>query len=123
MPAYARSQIVEPAAVGIYHCVNRCVRRAFLCGEDAHAGRSFEHRREWIRHRLETLAGLFAVEVLGFCVMANPIHVILRIRPDLAGQWDPFLWSKFGRLRANSGEAPGLLGKSQTIWRVEFAVL
>ena len=88
MPAYARSQIVEPAAVGIYHCVNRCVRRAFLCGEDAHAGRSFEHRREWIRQRLETLAGLFAVEVLGFCVMANPIHVILRIRPDLAGQWD-----------------------------------
>ena len=109
MPAYARSQIVEPAVVGIYHCVNRCVRRAFLCGEDAHAGRSFEHRREWIRQRLETLAGLFAVEVLGFCVMANHLHVILRIRPDLARQWDDEAvarrwWQLFPQRRDDRGE-------------------
>jgi len=56
MPTYARSQVVGPAVVGIYHCVNRCVRRAFLCGEDAHAGRSVEHRRDWIRQRPETLS-------------------------------------------------------------------
>jgi hypothetical protein len=34
MPAYARSQIVPPDEVGVYHRMARCVRRAFLCGVD-----------------------------------------------------------------------------------------
>jgi hypothetical protein len=46
-----RRQIVDPSITGFYHCVSRCVRRAFLCGEDAYAGQSFEHRKAWVEER------------------------------------------------------------------------
>ena len=87
MPAYPRSQIVPTDEVGIYHCIVRCVRRAFLCGVDPFSGRDYEHRKDWIRQRLEQLAAIFAIEICGYAVMSNHLHLILRIRPDLAQDW------------------------------------
>ncbi len=69
MPSYARKDIVAEGEVGIYHCVNRCVRRAWLCGKDPVTGRSFEHRKQWIRDRLEELAAVFRLDLLSFAVM------------------------------------------------------
>ena len=40
-----RSSLISLADTPWYHVVNRCVRRAFLCGRDAVSGQSFEHRR------------------------------------------------------------------------------
>ncbi len=110
MPAYARREIVDNTEVGIYHCVSRCVRRAFLCGDDALTGRSFDHRKDWIRDRLEELAGGFAIDVLGFAVMSNHLHVLLRIRPDLSRQFSDEevaqRWLRIFRKRRDPAEAP-----------------
>jgi REP element-mobilizing transposase RayT len=113
MPAYARREIVDHTEVGIYHCVSRCVRRAFLCGEDALTGRNFDHRKDWIRDRLEELAGAFAIDVLGFAVMSNHLHVMVRIRPDLSSQLSneevARRWLRIFRKRRDAAEAPNKL--------------
>jgi hypothetical protein len=61
MPTYARGQIVVEDMVGVYHCIARCVRRAFLCGIDPYTGQDYSHRKEWILDRLRDLAGLFVM--------------------------------------------------------------
>jgi hypothetical protein len=83
----ARSDIVETDKVGIYHCTSRCVRRAFLCGKDPYTGKSFEHRRKWIRQRLCFLVGIFGIEVMAYAIMSDHLHSLLRIRPDLVRKW------------------------------------
>ncbi len=82
--AIARSEILRNEVEGTYHCVSRCVRRAFLCGKDKLTDRDFEHRRQWLQNRLVELAGIFWIDVCGYAVMENHLHVILRNRPDLA---------------------------------------
>ncbi len=77
MPRKARYDVIDPADVQVLHCVQRCVRRAFLCGEDPFTGQSFEHRREWIRERLEFLAGCFGIDCLTYTVLSNHLHVVL----------------------------------------------
>lgn len=110
MPAYARRQIVDETEVGIYHCVSRCVRRAFLCGQDGHSGRNFDHRKLWIQSRLEELAAIFAVDVLGFSVMSNHLHLLLRNRPDVAAAWSQeevaLRWWRLHPLRRNDDGTP-----------------
>lgn len=87
MPRPRRSEVFEEDTVGIYHCVNRCVRRAFLCGFDPATGKSFAHRKDWVQERLETLAAIFAIDVLGYALLDNHLHVVLRNRPDIVRSW------------------------------------
>lgn len=77
----ARSQIVDTDLTRYYHCISRCVRGAFLCGE------GYEHRKDWIEQRIELLAANFALSVAGFSVMDNHIHVLLRLDPDDVSLW------------------------------------
>lgn len=77
----ARSELVNRAEPGLYHCISRCVRRAFLCGD------GFEHRRNWIERRLEELASIFAVDVVAYVVLHNHIHTLLWTDPERATAW------------------------------------
>jgi hypothetical protein len=82
MPRIPRKFVFDPTEVGVYHCINRCVRRAFLCGTDSLTGKCFDHRKEWIQERLGFLAGNLGVDIPGFSIMSNHLHVVVRNRPE-----------------------------------------
>ena len=70
-----RRTLVDVAITRYYHCISRCVRRAFLCGEGV------THRKAWIEARLEFLAKHFAISVCGFAILDNHLHVLCRLDP------------------------------------------
>lgn len=84
-----RSTLISTDATRYYHCVSRCVRRAFLCGDDKLTGRSFEHRRAWIVRRLAVLSNSFAIDVCAYAAMANHLHLVVRLNPEEAAEWTP----------------------------------
>ncbi|MDO6687891.1 transposase, partial [Agarivorans sp. 2_MG-2023] len=52
----AREQQICLDSTPYYHCICRCVRRAFLCGEDRASGSNFNHRKQWIVDKFTQLA-------------------------------------------------------------------
>jgi hypothetical protein len=91
--AIARNRQIDPSVARWYHCMTRCVRRAFLLGDGA------SEREEWIEKRIEELAQIFAVAVGGFSVMNNHLHLLLRLDPKLAEGWsDEEVVRRWGRL-------------------------
>ena len=88
MPRCARSGSVDPLTPQFVHVWNRCVRRAFLCGRDRYSGKSYEHRRIWVRRRIEHLASCFGIDVITFAIMSNHTHQVLKTRPDVVATWD-----------------------------------
>jgi len=87
MPRLNRTEICAAEEIQAFHLINRCVRRTYLCGRDRRSGKDYSHRKEWIRQRLEELAGIFALDVLGFTVLSNHLHVVVRTRPDVLKDW------------------------------------
>ncbi|WP_018876322.1 transposase [Thioalkalivibrio sp. ALE31] len=83
----ARKELVSVETTPYYHCICRCVRRAFLCGEDSYSGKNYEHRRGWVLERLRELQGVFAVDVCAYAVMSNHYHLVVRLDADRAAAW------------------------------------
>ena len=64
-----RATLVSVEDTPYYHCIGRCVRRAYLCGEDRLTGKSFAHRRQWILGRLKLLSETFAIDLCAYALM------------------------------------------------------
>ena len=103
--ATARSEVMTEGVEAIYHCISRCVRRAYLCGTDSYSGQSYEYRKDWIRERIQELAAGYGVEVSAYAIMPNHLHVVMRTRPDWVESWSDREVARrwlilFSRLRA-----------------------
>jgi REP element-mobilizing transposase RayT len=83
----ARATQVSLDDTPYYHCICRCVRRAFLCGRDQYSGQNYEHRRQWVVDRLAALVEAFSVDICAYAVMSNHYHLVLRIDRDRARAW------------------------------------
>ncbi|XOV78336.1 MAG: transposase [Aestuariibacter sp.] len=87
MPKARKAQI-SLADTPYYHCVSRCVRRAYLCGEDRQTGISYEHRRQWVQDRIHFLSQIFAIDVCAYAVMSNHTHLVLHVHQELSDSWN-----------------------------------
>ena len=83
-----RSQLVSLDDTAFYNITSRCVRRSFLCGVDKVNGKSYEHRRDWIEQRIRLLSSIFAIEIGAYSVMHNHLHLVIKLNPDEAKQWN-----------------------------------
>jgi putative transposase len=98
MPQPRHTQI-DIHATPYYHCISRCVRRAFLCGHDRATGRSFDHRKPWLLDQLATLTDIFAVDLCAYAILSNHYHLVARLDWERAAAWsDAEVGARYGRL-------------------------
>ncbi len=77
-----RSELICIEDTPYYHLTSRCVRRTFLCGFDKESGKNYEHRRGWIENRIRILSSLFGIDICGYAVMSNHIHIVCQLCPE-----------------------------------------
>ena len=79
MPAHPRNEMSIPREVAVYHVTSRCVRRAFLCGQDEYPGKNYDHRKVWIEDLLTYMAQYFALDIIATSIMSNHFHQELKL--------------------------------------------
>lgn len=83
----ARHKQICLSATPYYHCISRCVRRAFLCGKDSYSKKNYESRRIWIEERLHNLSQIFAIDIAAYSIMSNHLHVVIRVNSEEANNF------------------------------------
>lgn len=84
----ARYQQVSLQDTPYYHCISRCVRRAYLCGNDTVSGKNFDHRKRWLVGRIKSLAEQFSIDICAYAIMSNHYHLVLFVNEQQANSWD-----------------------------------
>lgn len=84
---YARKSLVCLQDTPYYHCVARCVRRAWLWGFDEYANKDYSHRKAWVMERLAQLASIFAIDICAYAIMSNHYHLVLHVDRAKARGW------------------------------------
>ena len=62
----------EPA---VYHVISRTALDGFVLGDV---------EKEYLLSLIQWLSSVYFVEVLGFCLMGNHFHLLVRIQPETA---------------------------------------
>ena len=75
-PRHDRMPVGRP---GVWHLVSRCVRRTHLL--------EAKGRREWLSERIASWCGILALDLLGYALMGNHLHLVIRTRPDRSAGW------------------------------------
>ena len=95
----SRDSLISLADTPYYHCISRCVRRAFLCGNDHYTGQSFEHRRQWMIDRIRYLTDVFSIEVGAYAIMSNHYHLVLYVNEsELSGLSNSEICERWSKL-------------------------
>lgn len=82
-----RKTLVNTNDTPYYHCISRCVRRAFLCGEDQVTGKNFDHRKQWLVDRIKHLSHIFSIDICAYAVMSNHYHIVVHIDSSRPKKW------------------------------------
>lgn len=130
-----RSALISLEATPYYHCIARCVRRAFLCGQDKQSGRSFDHRKTWLVTRFKKLSEVFAIDIPAYAVMSNHYHLVLHVdkarsegwsREEVIVRWKrlyegPELVQRFAQGEALSDAELEIINRTVEVWRSRLA--
>jgi len=82
--ARSRESLIDLDATPYYHCINRCIRRSYLCGDDKYTGNNFDHRRTWLVDRIKFLSTVFSIDIAAYAIMSNHYHLVLKVNRDEA---------------------------------------
>ncbi len=78
----AREQIISLQDTPYYHCMARCVRRAFLFGDDFVTRKNYDHRKQWVVNKIAELSEIFAIDICAYAVMSNHYHLVLKVNVE-----------------------------------------